>query len=521
MHNRRRFLQQSAFAAAAVSLATATTRFAASAQSSRSFVIGSLQEPGSLSALTNLPHHFPEHIPHTLLFDSLTQLMPDGTVAPKLATSWNVSEDERTYTFNLHTEAKFHDGTPITAHDVVFTVEASLDSVTGHSTEGLENVASVRAIDDFTVEFVLSAISPAFLAEGGGRGIVPRHVLEGKDIENDDFNRLPIGSGPYRIVSYAPGESIIMERVPDHYRVIPDIERIEFRILSNQNVILTQLMSGELDYGLAVPQDYAVLEKASDLVLIPNPTPRFFDITLNYDREIFAQREVRAALLGGINREGIVAGILRGQGAVIDANVTPASWAYTEDGITRHPYDPKASSAALDAAGWIPGEDGIRAKGNVKLEFSVLIASSDVLLQQALLVAQQNLAETGVALTVESLEAGVVESRRESGDWDAISHVWNPVYDPSQAAYLSTGTFYAHGYSNPEIDELFVQANSRSDRDVRMPVFHELQRRISEDLPRLFLFTADEIHVVSSRFTGQVKHPVNFLWNVPTWEMSE
>ena len=110
-------------------------------------VLGSLEEPASLSALADLPHHFPEHAPQTLLYDSLTQFMPDGTVRPKLAQAWRVSRDGLVYTFTLAPNAKFHDGTPVTAADVKFTFEAALDPDTKSSDEGLEAVKRVEAVD--------------------------------------------------------------------------------------------------------------------------------------------------------------------------------------------------------------------------------------------------------------------------------------------------------------------------------------------------------------------------------------
>src|SRR5699024_7095784 len=144
--SRRNLIKTASFAAASTSLMTAMTRFAGATQENPTFVIGSLEEPGSLSALVQLPHHFPADVPQTLLFDSLTQYMPDGTVEPKLATSWEISEDELTYTFTLNPDAVFHDGTPVTAHDVVFTFEAIQDPATNSSNEGIETV--VRAIAD-------------------------------------------------------------------------------------------------------------------------------------------------------------------------------------------------------------------------------------------------------------------------------------------------------------------------------------------------------------------------------------
>jgi peptide/nickel transport system substrate-binding protein len=123
-------------------------------------VLGSLEEPASLSALVDLPHHFPEHVPQTLLYDSLTQFMPDGTVRPKLAQKWEISKGGLVYTFTLAPDARFHDGTPVTAADVKFTFEAALNPDTKSSDEGLEAVENAEALDARTVRVTLKEVTP-------------------------------------------------------------------------------------------------------------------------------------------------------------------------------------------------------------------------------------------------------------------------------------------------------------------------------------------------------------------------
>jgi len=516
--NRRDFLKSTSVATVSLAAGVSLLRTTGFAQDTSTFVIGSLEEPGSLSALTSMPHHFPADVPGTLLFDSLTQYMPDSTVAPKLATEWEISDDELTYTFRLDPNARFHDGTPVTAHDVVFTFEAMRDPATNSSTEGVENVVSVEASDDHTVSITLSTVTPTFLAQGGARGIVPKHVLEGKDIAADEFNRNPVGSGPYRIVSYTPGESIALEAVADHYRGAPTIDRVEFRIVTDQNVLLTQLMSGELSYGLAAPRDLAVLKGTDRLGIQEVPTPRFFDIIPNYERSYWQDVAVRSAILGAIDRDGIVSNLLLGHGTVIDANVAPASWAYTAEGVTPHPYAPDVSAAALDDAGWTLGGGNIRSREGVDLAFTVTLYSYDQTLQQALLVAQQNLQEIGVSMQVEMVESGVFSARRNNGDYDALARIWNPVYDPDQAGLLRTGNFY--GYSNPEVDALCDESLATTDQAVRLPVYANLQRVLSQELPRLWLYSENELHVISTNVTGLSAHPVNVFWDLATWTIN-
>jgi peptide/nickel transport system substrate-binding protein len=478
-------------------------------------VIGSLEEPGSLSALVDLPHHFPEHVPQTLLFDSLTQFMPDGSVAPKLAERWTVSPDNLVYTFTLAAGARFHDGRPVTADDVKFTIETALDPASKSSTEGFDAIEKVEVADPRTIAIALKEVTPMFLAQGGARGIVPKHVLAGKDASKDEFNKQPVGSGPYRLVAYTPGQAVVLEAVPDYYRGAPAIKRVVFKILTEQNVVLTQLRAGELGYALITPRDLAAVSGIPGVKIVEAPTPRFFDITPNYARAYWQEQPVREAVLTAIDRQGIVDKVLLGHGKVIESNVAPGSWAFNPD-LPQRPFDPTRARALLDGAGWRPGGDGVRAKGGQRLAFTTLVNNYDRTLEQALLVAQQNLRDVGVAMQLERVEPGVFGARRRTKDYDALSRVWNPVYDPDQTGLVKTGNFY--GYANPKVDELSAQALGTTERGARKGPYAEIQRLLAADVARLFLYTENELHALSAGLTGPQPHPVNFFWNLKDWQ---
>jgi peptide/nickel transport system substrate-binding protein len=462
-----------------------------------------------------MSHHFPEHVPQTLLFDSLTQLLPDGNVAPKLAEKWDVSADNLVYTFTLAGNAKFHDGSPVTADDVKFTFDTCNDPKSGSSNEGVDTVAAVEVVDQRTVKVTLKSVTPMFLAQGGARGIVPKRLLEGKEIANDGFNKNPVGSGPYKLVSYTPGQSIVMEAVPDYYGGAAAIKRIVFKILTDQNVILTQLRAGEINYALITPRDLTTVNGIASVAVLEAPTPRFFDITPNYARPYWQEQPVREAILTAIDRQGIVDKVLQGKGKVLDANVAPTSWAFNPD-VAKHPFDIAKAKGLLDAAGWRPGGDGTREKGGQKLAFSTMANNYDRTLEQALLVAQQSLKEIGVAMQIERVEPGVFGSRRGKKEYDAPARIWNPVYDPDQTGLVKTGNFY--GYSNPQVDTLSAQALATTDQAQRKAAYAQVQTLLASDVARLFLYTENELHALPRGLTGAGTHPVSIFWNIKDWQ---
>jgi len=207
-----------------------------------------------------------------------------------------------------------------------------------------------------------------------------------------------------------------------------------------------------------------------------------------------------------------------GHGTAVNANVTPASWAYTTEGVSEHPFDPEASAAALEAAGWELGDNGVRVKDGTEFAFTMTLYSYDQTLQQSLLVAQQNLEEIGVKMQVEMVEPGVFDSRRSDRSFDAVSRIWNPVYDPDQSGLLKTGNWY--GYSNEEVDTLCDEAVATTDQEKRLPVYHELQAVVSEDLPNLWLYSENELHILAAGVEGLGSHPVNPFWNISSWTIS-
>jgi peptide/nickel transport system substrate-binding protein len=496
-------------------LASALALAWGAAPPARPLVLGSLEEPGSLSALADLPHHFPGDAPQTLLFDSLIQYLPDGGVGPKLAQRWEVSAGGTVVTFHLAANARFHDGRPVTAEDVKFTVEAARDPATKSSDEGFDSVERVEAVNPLTVRFTLKRVTPRFLVEGGSRGIVPKHLLEGKDLSRDPFNRQPIGSGAFKLVGFTPGQSIVFEGVPEHYRGAPRIGRVVFKILPDQNVMLTQLRSGEIQYALVEPRDLPVVEKIQGVRVLEVPTTRFYDITPNFQRPYWQDRRVREAVLRAMDREGIVKRLLGGHGQVIHANATPASWAHTPD-VPRYSFDPARAQALLAEAGWVPASDGIREKAGQRLSFAVMVKHVDRTLEQVLVVAQQQLKQVGVEMRIERLEPGVFTSRMRAGQFDALSRIWNPVYDPDQSVLYRAGNRYG-GYSNPEVDALLAKGLTVTDRAQRKRIYGDIQRLLAQDIARLYLYSENELHALATDLAGATPHPVNLFWNLNQW----
>ena len=288
-----------------------------------------------------------------------------------------------------------------------------------------------------------------------------------------------------------------------------------FKVLPDQNIVLTQFRSGEIQYVLVEPRDLPVVERLQGVRVLEVPTTRFYDITPNFQRPYWQDRRVREAVLRAMDREGIVKRLLGGRGQVIHSNATPASWAYNPD-VPRYGYDPAQAQALLAEAGWLAAGDGIREKAGQRLSFSVMVKNVDRTLEQVLVVAQQQLKQVGVEMRIERLEPGVFTARMRAGQFDALSRIWNPVYDPDQSVLYRTGNRYG-GYGNPEVDGLLAKGLTLADRVQRKRNYGDIQRLLAQDIARLYLYTENELHAVVTDLAGVTPHPVNMFWNLNEW----
>lgn len=517
--------------ATSVAVGASTTQAAATTAASNpsatgSLIIGSLVEPASMSPLIDLPHHFPDHISQTLMFDSLLQFMPDGSLTPKLAQSYELSTDKLSYTFKLDPRAKWWDGSAVTADDVVATVQTLLDPNSKSSTEGVDGVTGIEASDPTTVKVTTKSFSPTFLPQFSARGIVPKSLLAGKDAStNEVLNKQPMGSGPYKFVKWEKGQYLQLEANPNYFLGAPKIAKLTLKFLADQNTVIQEFKSGGINYALLQPRDLATAQPA---LLVENPTPRFYDISPNYKRAL-GEQAVREAVLYGTNRQSIVQNILLGKAQVIEANVSPDGWAWAFTGDTvKRAYDPEKAKSLLDAAGWKAGSSGVREKNGKQLTFSVMVNNFDAVLQQVLQAQQADLKKIGIDMKIEVVDPGKFGDRRSSGDFDALSRIWNPVYDPDQAGLIrstvyddsgkvKSGNFY--GYQNADMDKLLTASLATDDKSTRAKVYADIEKLYAQQAVRLPLYTEVELHSFNVKIDGTKRHPVNIFWNVKDWTL--
>ena len=288
---------------------------------------------------------------NVLLFDGLTAHDADDQVVPGLAESWDYDEDTYTYTFHIRDGIKWHDGEPFTADDVKFTIEAIMDPDNGsENAPNYEDVQEITVTDDQTIAFKLAEPNVAFL-EYMTMAILPKHLLDGEDMQESDFFRHPIGTGPYKLESWDAGQSIVMVKNEDYYLGSPKIDKVIFKIVEDDNTQAVQLQSGEIDMALLDPKNAQNFKDADDYTCYDMTTSDYRGIMFNFGNDYWTEnKDIIPAVCYGIDRQAIIDAVLLGQGmpayGPLQRNI------YNDENVEHYDYNPEKAKELLAEAGW-------------------------------------------------------------------------------------------------------------------------------------------------------------------------
>lgn len=446
-------------------------------------------------------------------FDTLVWWDSTGEVIPWLAESWEQSDDGLTWTFTLHDGVSWHDGEPLTADDVVFTVEymttgAAADGPTlPVSPAGLENIVSVTAVDDVTVEFVLAEPSAAFEGAIARRlMVVPEHIWADVDDParfRDDAAL--VGSGPYRLsdVDEEAG-SYLYEANDAFFLGAPVVQRLEFVPAPDEILGLQrgELSIGEVGTEDAVPDELlASLEAEEDLEVLEAPGDWNLVLHFNLDRGFpFDDVAFRQAIALTIDREDLVDRLLFGRGTTGSTGaLAPAHPALAPD-LPTYAHDLDEAAALLDGIGLVDADgDGIRdLPDNSPLEIELV--SSNRFSAQTPEIVQEYLREVGLAITPQILDRAAADEAGTEGAYDMALIGYGGIQDDPDglrtrfsSAVGGQSFSRAHGYADEAFDALAAEQIRTTDADQRLELIHDMQQILAEDLPVLSLYVPDRV----------------------------
>jgi peptide/nickel transport system substrate-binding protein len=443
---------------------------------------------------------------------------PDVPFVPRLALSWEGTDDRCQFTFHLRPGVRFHSGAPFTSRDVLATFNTLLDPrLRGGPFQGLlDSLEAVEAPDDLTVRFRFKR--PYFLGlrqVATAVPIAPHGALEGTDpaqLLQAAFSRAPDGTGPFRFERWAAGDRIVLARNEAYWDPArrPSLDSVEFQVLPDGALVRALLDQGQLDIAAtlaaddweALAQDPAVFGRYRRF---RTPANAFGYVGWNERRPLFADRRVRWALALLFDQDGFNQGVLRG----LEERTSCVFYAPTPAcafGAGPVPYDVARAAALLDEAGW-KQVDGVRTRGGVPLRFELMMPAGSPRMARLGPVLQQAWAAAGVQVELRPLEWAVMRQKLDARDFDAAALGLGsndaevdpfPIWHSSQAATGGNVT----GFSDPVADKLIDEGRAELDPAARAQRWQALGRELYDQQPVLFLNAKPELDVVSRDLRG-------------------
>ncbi len=449
------------------------------------------------------------------VWEPLVILDDDMVAQPVLATSWEMEPDGKVWTFSLREGVRFHDGTPFNADAVLL----NIPKLQEHYERTLPNLSRLEKVDDYTVRFILSEPTPN----------LPQHIayfssamMSPASLGEDGLPVAPIGTGPFRFVSYAKDDSIVVARNDDYWGRLPHLNQVTFKYIPDATTRLAALQSGQIDaiadVGSLQPEQAPVIENDPDLALLRQPVATTHYLTFNSGQPPFSDARLRQAVSRVIDRQALVEQTLHGFGRPGSSVLTPlaSEWART-DLSPRYAPD-EAATLAQEAL------NGERVTARLLLNSGLIGRWPYENLAQIIQAAAEPL---GIDIEIRTLEGGAWNEALQAGEYELTLMPYTLMAgDPDffmQPWVASDGDLNVrrrYGYANPRADELIAAARCEMDPTTRKAQYDELQAILAEDVPFTPLYHEVALYAVNKSVVGlqldiQFKPSLSTAYRVP------
>ncbi len=497
-------------------------------------------DPGTLNPLFTSSIY--ESYVEDTLFDGLFTFNSDfeWIVNDSMVESLEKTEDQKTWTVKLRPGLKWHDGHPLSAHDVAFTWEAIMDDEVPTKTlrTGRDQLKSVTALDDLTVRFIHKEALPT------GKwnmlySILPKHIIGDKDNANRKEDRslkkspyylkyaqAPVGCGPYKFVKWERNRKIVVERWDEYHGRKPHFKRQIFKVVKDPNQALNLFKKGELDEIEITPLQFATQTNDANFAKLGvkafHPTWSYYCVgwnaTMKPDKSnpFFTDRRVRRAMAHAANIQLVLKNLTYGLSRQASGIFQPGAWMYNEQ-VRLLAYDIGKARELLDEAGWEVNEnDGVRYKEidgeKVKFEFTLLIPQGSTLGPGFAAIFSEDLAQIGVSLKQQTMDFSALLDRLRGKNYEAFMLGWSTGIDPDTNRNLwhteeaESGRNFV-SYTNTRVDELFELSRRELDPVKRAGHFKEIHKLIYDDQPYMFILSRAATWAFHKRIRGVTFSP--------------
>lgn len=465
------------------------------------------------------------------MFERMVTYTHDGEYRPRLADSWSMADDFMSMTFHLNKNAKWQDGEPLTAEDVVFTLKAvtseKMDNyyrsnfvvLAGTDENGIcanPDDLQVEAVDEYTVKIgfktakdektILSGLC-SFLY------ILPQHILDTGDyssINNSDFWSSPVGAGPFKYVRDTAGEQLELTANEDYYLGCPDFKTFVIRVVPAAS-LTAGLLNGDIDVvgtGSIPLSDWETVKSSADLTAksVTDYSYQYMEFNLSAENDTFQSAAVRTAFDQAINKQLMVDQLMAGEGLVAVGPMPPYHPYYNED-LVGNSYDPAAAKSALETAGF-----------DFSRTYRLIVPQGNQVREQSALIIQQNLNDIGVNVEIETYDFATLLEMMHNGDFDLGLLGGGSNISPSESAviFVPGGARNYSLLTDSKWYDLANKGDSLVEFNERKEAFDAFQAALVEDQPYIWLYHQNDLWAHSNRIAEIPME--DFIWyNYEVW----
>lgn len=423
------------------------------------------------------------------VFDTLVEPDADLQMRPALAESWQVSPDQLTWTFHLRRGITFHDGSPLTGEDVVYTYRRIIDEELSNA-DKLSAVTDVRAPDSSTVVIRLKQPTPNLLTNlGGFKGMA---IVQRKNVESGQIATHPIGTGPFAFESQKSGDSITLKANGSYWAGAPKVSGVIFRFIPEKSTALSALQAGEIDWTDSIPPQRVNQINDDDSVnLAVTPSNDYWYLALNEARKPWNDVRVRQAIAYGIDRDAIVAATSYGTAAENQLAIPKGSFWYTD--YNRYQYDIEQAKRLLHEANASPQNLDML----VTTEYPETVTAAQII--------ADNLAPLGITVNIRTVDFATWLDEQNSGHFDMLMMGWLGNIDPDDFYYAqhhTDGSSNAQKYSNPEVDRLLDAGRVETNQDARAEIYRKVATIIGDECSYIYIYNPSVIQAWTKDMSG-------------------
>ncbi|MBI4772727.1 MAG: peptide-binding protein [Deltaproteobacteria bacterium] len=462
-----------------------------------------------------------------LVYNGLVKYDKDINLVGDLAEKWNISEDGTVIDFHLRKGVKWHDGSPFTAEDALFTYKVMIDpkTPTAYADDFLQ-VQKAELIDSYTMRVTYKRPFAPALASWG-MGVAPKHLLEGKDITQSPLVRDPVGTGPYLFERWITGREIVLRANPNYFEGRPYISESKTRIIPDSATMFLELEAGGIDLMGLTPIQYTRQTVSDQWKKRFNKysylASAYTYLGYNLEDSKFKDKRVRQAISYAVNKQELIDGVLLGLGEAASGPFKPGTWPYNPD-VKPYAYNPERAKELLREAGWEDTDgDGLLDKDGEPFRFTILTNQGNESRQKTGVIIQFSLKAIGIEVQVRTVEwAAFLKEFIDKKKFEAVILGWTIPPDPDlfdvwHSSKTRPSELNFVSYRNEEVDRLIEKSRYTFDREVRKECLYKIQEILAEDQPYTFLYVPQALVAVSSRIRGIEPAPLGIAYNRIKW----